>query len=203
MLVLVPQYHVLGLELDEGLYLGLAAHHGFLLFLQVLLHGVALLVILILNRHHLAEIVGPAPQNLYKFVLQAVRSGYCDLLYVYVVVGLVQIGKGFGRFHYLLFAAHCLLISKFLLLVVPVRQQIVDIVGNNKDAVGCLPLGLVLQKQLPLGTQAVDYASGRVVNEEKLISLLVALLKEADDVNAMGKTGHELGDDVALDDVAL
>ena len=70
MLVLVAQYHVLGLELDEGLYFWLAAHHGLLLLLQVLLHGVALLVILILNRHHLAEIVGPAPQNLYKFVLE-------------------------------------------------------------------------------------------------------------------------------------
>lgn len=91
MLLPVAQDHVLGLELDQGLGLGLAAHHRFLLLLQVLLHGVALLVVLILNRHHLAEVVGPAPQNLYKLVLQAIGSGDCDLLYVDIMVRLVQV----------------------------------------------------------------------------------------------------------------
>ena len=162
--------------MDEGLGLGLAAHHRLLLLLQVLLHGVALLVVLVFDRHHLAEVVGPAPQNLYKFALQTVGPSDCDLLYVDIVVGLVQVRKGFGGFHNLLFATHSLFVSELLLFIVPVGQQIVDVVGDNKDTVSGLALGLVLQQELPFGAEAVDNASGGVVDDEELVSLLVALL---------------------------
>ena len=170
------QDHIFCLELDESLNFGLAAHHRFLLLLQVLLHGIALLVVLVFDRHHLAEVVGPAPQNLYKLALQAVGPSDCDLLYVNIVVGLVQVRKGFGGFHNLLFATHGLFVSELLLLVVPVGQQIVDVVGDNKDTVSGLALGLVLQQELPFGAEAVDNASGGVVDDEELVSLLVALL---------------------------
>lgn len=152
--------------------------------LQIFLYGIALLIALILKRKHFRQETTLELKHLYKLIPYPIRTIQLDIPDIEVTF--IQVRDRLGWF------ASFRTIAIALLPVVPIRQQIVDVVRYRQYVATAIAEWLILEEHLSLNSHAIDDAGITIVDDKKLILFLITLLHKANNIDTIRYTRHKL-----------